>query len=43
MADKWANSVNEISGIVNGGYNGLEERQKFYNKAYEVIKWISIN
>jgi putative chitinase len=35
--DKGA-SVEQITKIVNGGYNGLEDRQHYYDRALEVIK-----
>ena len=38
LCDKDETTVKIVTKRVNGGYNGLEERQKYYNKAIEIFK-----
>ena len=38
LCDKDETTVKIVTKRVNGGYNGLEERQNYYNKAIEIFK-----
>ena len=38
LCDKDETTVKMVTKRVNGGYNGLEEREKYYNKAKEIFK-----